>query len=142
ARAGGAAHQARHGQRRPGLAVLRRRGDAALAWREHHLYACVTAGPEGSGHACTPPASCNEGSSRSAMNRFEKLLGLKGEARLRFLDGEFQVITPGDFVRCAVTGEPIMLPDLRYWSVELQEAYASAEISFERHRMVKARGRK
>ena len=70
------------------------------------------------------------------MNRFEKLLGLKGEARLRYLDGEFQVLSPGDFVRCAVTGEPIMLPDLRYWSVELQEAYSSAELSFERHRAV------
>jgi hypothetical protein len=76
------------------------------------------------------------------MNRFEKLLGLKGEARLRFLDGEFQVLTPGDFVRCAVTGEPIMLPDLRYWSVELQEAYASAEISFERFRTVRARAKR
>ena len=76
------------------------------------------------------------------MNRFEKLLGLKGEARLRYLDGEFQVLTPGDFVRCAVTGEPIMLPDLRYWSVELQEAYAGAEISFERHRTVKSRARR
>jgi hypothetical protein len=32
-----------------------------------------------------------------------------------------------------------MLPDLRYWSVELQEAYASADISFERHRTVRAR---
>jgi hypothetical protein len=76
------------------------------------------------------------------MNRFERNLGFKGEARLKYLDGEVQVLTPGDFVRCAVTGEPIMLPDLRYWSVELQEAYASAEISFERHRTVKARGRK
>jgi hypothetical protein len=76
------------------------------------------------------------------MNRFEKLLGLKGEARLRFLDGEFQVLSPGDFVRCAVTGEPIMLPDLRYWSVELQEAYANAEISFERYRTVQARARR
>ena len=76
------------------------------------------------------------------MNRFERLLGLKGEARLRFLDGEFQVLTPGDFVRCAVTGEPIMLPDLRYWSVELQDAYSAAEISFERHSTVKARGKK
>ncbi len=66
------------------------------------------------------------------MNRFEKLLGLKGEAKLRYLDGEFQVLSPGDFVRCAVTGEPIMLPDLRYWSVELQEAYANAGLSFER----------
>ena len=76
------------------------------------------------------------------MNRFEKLLGLKGEARLRYLDGEFQVVSPGDFVRCAVTGEPIMLPNLRYWSVELQEPYASAEISFERHRAVRGRAKK
>jgi hypothetical protein len=73
------------------------------------------------------------------MNRFERLLGLKGEARLRFLDGEFQVLAPGEFVRCAVSGEPIMLPDLRYWSVELQEAYANAEIAFERYCAVKAR---
>ncbi len=73
------------------------------------------------------------------MNRFERLFGLKGEAKLRYLDGEFQVLTPGDFVRCAVTGEPIALPDLRYWSVELQEAYVSAEISFERNSASRAR---
>jgi hypothetical protein len=73
------------------------------------------------------------------MNRIDRLFGLKGEARVRYLDGEFQVITPGDFVRCAVTGEPIMLPDLRYWSVELQEAYASAEISLQRYRQRRAR---
>jgi hypothetical protein len=76
------------------------------------------------------------------MNRFERLFGLKGEARLRYLDGEFQVLTPGDFVRCAVTGEPIPLPDLRYWSVDLQEAYASAEIAFERYRATRRRTRK
>ena len=40
------------------------------------------------------------------------------------------------------TGEPIMLPDLRYWSVELQEAYANAEISFERFRALRAGNRK
>jgi hypothetical protein len=73
------------------------------------------------------------------MNRFERLLGLKGEARLRFVDGEFQVLAPGEFVRCAVTGQSILLPDLRYWSVELQEAYANAEIAFERFRTVTAR---
>jgi hypothetical protein len=76
------------------------------------------------------------------MNRFERLFGLKGEARLRYLDGEFQVLTPGDFVRCAVTDQPIALPDLRYWSVELQEAYASAEIAFERYRLARQRGKK
>jgi hypothetical protein len=76
------------------------------------------------------------------MNRFERLLGLRGEARLRYFDGEFQVVTPGDFVRCAVTGEPIALTDLCYWSVELQEAYASAEISFQRHRALRGRARR
>lgn len=76
------------------------------------------------------------------MNRFEKLLGLKGEARVRYSDGEFQVLSAGDFVRCAVTGEPIMLPDLRYWNVEMQEAYATAEISFERFRSLKSHARR
>jgi hypothetical protein len=76
------------------------------------------------------------------MNRFERLFGLKGEAKLRYLDGEFQVLTPGDFVRCAVTGEPIALPDLRYWNVELQEAYASAEISIERQQAVREKPRR
>ena len=68
------------------------------------------------------------------MNRFERLFGLKGEARVKFMPGEYQVITPGDFVSCAVTGRPIAVPDLRYWNVELQEAYLSAEASLERYR--------
>jgi hypothetical protein len=67
------------------------------------------------------------------MNRFDKLFGVRGEAQVRYLDGEFQVVSPGEFVRCAVTGEPVQLADLRYWSVELQEAYASAEISLKRY---------
>lgn len=74
------------------------------------------------------------------MNRLETLFGLKGEATVRYLDGEFQVISPGDFVRCAVSGKPIMLEDLRYWSVEHQEAYASAEISY--RRIIEERRRK
>jgi hypothetical protein len=76
------------------------------------------------------------------MNRFERLFGLRGEARLRYFDGEFQVVAPGDFVRCAVTGEPIALTDLRYWSVERQEAYASAEVSFQRYRALAGKLRK
>lgn len=73
------------------------------------------------------------------MNRIEKFFGIKGEAQVRYLDGEFQVVSAGDFVRCAVTGQPINLPDLRYWSVELQEAYASAEISLQRYLEMRAR---
>jgi hypothetical protein len=67
------------------------------------------------------------------MNRFDKLFGIRGEAQVRYLDGEFQLLSPGDFVRCAVTGQKIDLGDLRYWSVELQEAYATADISLKRY---------
>ena len=70
---------------------------------------------------------------KSIMNIFEKSLAAKGEAKLRYLDGEFQVVTPGDFVTCAVSGDPIPLDQLRYWSVELQEPYASAQISLDRY---------
>jgi hypothetical protein len=43
-------------------------------------------------------------------------------------------MTPGDFVRCAVTGNAIPLDELRYWSVELQEAYLDAATSLQRFR--------
>lgn len=68
------------------------------------------------------------------MNRFERNIGFKGEAKLKYLDGEVQVVTPGDFVRCAVTGRMIPLEELRYWSVELQEAYVDAATSLKRFR--------
>lgn len=67
------------------------------------------------------------------MNRIEKFFGLRNEARIRFLDGEFEVLAPGEFVRCAVTGQQIPLADLRYWSVDAQEAYASPEVSVQRY---------
>ena len=44
----------------------------------------------------------------------------------------FRVIRPGRFVTCAVTGEPIPLEQLRYWSVDRQEAYATPEIATRR----------
>jgi hypothetical protein len=66
------------------------------------------------------------------MNFIDPILPQAREARLKYLDGDYQVLKEGDFVRCAVTGEPIRLDELRYWSVELQEAYRSAEVSFRR----------
>ena len=36
------------------------------------------------------------------MSTLDRLYGLKGEARLRYLDGSYDVLTPGDFVRCSV----------------------------------------
>ena len=67
------------------------------------------------------------------MNQFEKIIGFRTEARVRYGSGEFNVLSAGDFVRCAVTGKPIALADLKYWSVERQEAYASAEIAMRRY---------
>lgn len=67
------------------------------------------------------------------MNRIEKFFGVKNEAQVRYLDGDFEVVTPGDFVRCAVTAQRIPLGDLRYWSVDAQEAYATAAVSVQRY---------
>ena len=75
------------------------------------------------------------------MNTFERLFGLRGEARVRFLDGEYQIVAPGDFVVCAVTGQQILVADLRYWNVELQEAYATAEASLQRYKELRQRRR-
>ena len=61
------------------------------------------------------------------------------EAKLRYRPGVFEVITPGSHVVCAVTGAEIPLDVLRYWSVEYQEAYASAEAALKRARERRAR---
>ncbi|WP_294267215.1 DUF2093 domain-containing protein [uncultured Sphingomonas sp.] len=50
-------------------------------------------------------------------------------ARLHFMANGFRVLSPGDHVLCAVTGERIALDALKYWSVARQEAYASAEVA-------------
>ena len=69
---------------------------------------------------------------RGSMNKFEKIVGLLTEARVRLMDGEFQVLSAGDYVRCALTGEKNALADLKYWSVRRQEAYSSAAASLRR----------
>lgn len=54
------------------------------------------------------------------------------EAKIRYLDADYQVLSPGTFVRCAVTGKPIPLDELKYWSVERQEPYVDVEASLKR----------
>jgi len=61
------------------------------------------------------------------MNRFERPPQGAVEAELEYRDGDYRVRKNGTFVRCAVTGEPIPLDELRYWSVDRQEAYSSPE---------------
>ena len=55
------------------------------------------------------------------------LMGRGREARLHYLAGTFRMLAAGDFVRCAETRAPIPLDELRYWSVDRQEAYVDAE---------------
>lgn len=61
------------------------------------------------------------------MNRFEGPGA--AEARVKYLDADFQVLSAGGFVSCAVTGKPIPLDELKYWSVEKQEPYIDIEAS-------------
>ena len=67
------------------------------------------------------------------MNRMDNL-GRGGEAKLRYLDGDYQILSPGAFVRCAVTGVAIPLDELRYWNVAHQEAYIDPATSLARHK--------
>jgi len=53
-------------------------------------------------------------------------------AKLRYEASSFRVLKPGQHVICAVSAEAIPLEELRYWSAEHQEAYASAEIATRR----------
>ena len=63
------------------------------------------------------------------MNRFE---GSGNRiAKIRYLDGDFNVILPGSFVICAVTGREIPVEELRYWSVARQEPYVDAQAAFD-----------
>lgn len=66
------------------------------------------------------------------LNRTDRPTPMPGEAEIKYLDGDFRVIRPGSFVRCAVTGVPIPLEELRYWSVDLQEPYATPEAVLQR----------
>jgi hypothetical protein len=74
------------------------------------------------------------------LNRFDPNSPSAGEAEVKYLDGDFRVIRPGAFVRCAVTGSPIPLEELKYWSVERQEAYAGPDAVLRRFHPPRAPG--
>ncbi|MEJ7927236.1 DUF2093 domain-containing protein [Sphingobium sp. AN641] len=62
---------------------------------------------------------------------------IQGLAVLHYDTPHFEVVRPGQFVLCAISGERIDLNDLKYWSGEFQEAYrgaAEATEAFIRHR--------
>lgn len=64
------------------------------------------------------------------MNFLDPILPQSREAKLRYLDADYEVIREGQFVRCAVTGDIIHLDNLRYWNVARQQAFGSAAVAF------------
>ncbi len=68
------------------------------------------------------------------MNHIERDFRPAGLAELEYLDGEYRIVKPGSYVLCAVSGVQIPLDSLRYWSVDLQEAYATPTLATQRYR--------
>jgi len=50
----------------------------------------------------------------------------KKKAVLKYKHNNFDILEEGDHVICAVSKKLILLENLNYWNVELQEAYYSA----------------
>ncbi|MEN9896123.1 MAG: hypothetical protein RIR97_1975 [Pseudomonadota bacterium] len=63
------------------------------------------------------------------MNRYEG--PGNREAKIRYLDGDYQILLHGSHVICAMTGKSIPLDELKYWSVARQEAYCDVHASYE-----------
>ena len=61
----------------------------------------------------------------------------KKKAKLIFKHNYFEIVEEGDYVLCAVSGKEIMLQNLNYWNVELQEAYFSSIEANERYKSLK-----
>jgi|TARA_B100000780_G_scaffold277888_1_gene249741 hypothetical protein len=58
----------------------------------------------------------------------------KKKAVLKYKANTFDIIENGHYVVCAISKKQILLENLNYWSVELQEAYYSpveAQIKYE-----------
>lgn len=56
---------------------------------------------------------------------------LNKEAKLLYLDSDYDILKSGDHVLCAASGEKIPLAKLKYWSAEYQEAYKDAQYGFQ-----------
>ena len=61
----------------------------------------------------------------------------KKKAKLIFKHNYFEIVEEGDYILCAVSGKEILLQNLNYWNVELQEAYFSPIEANERYKSLK-----
>ena len=60
----------------------------------------------------------------------------KKKAKLIFKHNYFEIIEEGDYVLCAISNKKILLQDLNYWNVELQEAYFSPIEAHKRYKLL------
>ena len=51
-------------------------------------------------------------------------------AKIKYLPNNFEILEPGNYVECAVSGKQISIENLNYWNVELQEPYYSYKEAF------------
>ncbi len=63
------------------------------------------------------------------------------QAIVEYGPADFTIVEPGAFVLCAVTGQPISIVDLRYWSHVLQEAYVDASAAYARFKQLEKEGK-
>jgi hypothetical protein len=61
----------------------------------------------------------------------------KKKAKVKYNHNSFDIIEDGDFVVCSISGKKILLKELNYWNVELQEAYYSPVEANERYKTIK-----
>ena len=60
---------------------------------------------------------------------------VKKKAKLIFKHNSFEIVEEGDYVLCAISGKEIMLKNLNYWNVDLQEAYFSPAEAKKRYKI-------
>lgn len=74
------------------------------------------------------------------MNAHDRNLSDPDLAKLIYGDGDFQVVRPGRYVVCAVSGVRIPLDALRYWNPITQEAFAGPKEALARWQDLQAKG--
>jgi hypothetical protein len=58
---------------------------------------------------------------------------MRREATLHYNLASFDIISPGSYVICSMTGLRVLIQDLKYWNAERQEAYANPRVMLQRH---------
>ena len=61
----------------------------------------------------------------------------KKKAKVIFKHNYFEIVEEGDHVLCAISGKKILLQNLNYWNVDLQEAYYSTIEANKRYKNLK-----